>query len=87
MFFIYICPRLSSRVGLYVKIKDWKTIIIISLQMLVRTLHTCSVKFPDVATSIVPLVSKFFHVIPSFLLSTMYWVILFVVVKIWQLRF
>ncbi|RMX42493.1 hypothetical protein pdam_00020420 [Pocillopora damicornis] len=27
-------------------------------QMLVRTLHTCSVKFPDVAVSIVPLVSE-----------------------------
>lgn len=26
--------------------------------MLVRTLHTCSVKFPDVAVSIVPLVSE-----------------------------
>ena len=54
------------------------------LQMLVRTLHTCSVKFPDVATSIVPLVREFFHAVPSFLFSTMYWVILFVVVKIWQ---
>ena len=32
------------------------------MQMLVRTLHTCSVKFPDVAVSIVPLVSvHFFH--------------------------
>ncbi|CAH3033470.1 unnamed protein product [Porites lobata] len=28
-------------------------------QMLVRTLHTCSVKFPDVATSIVPLLMEF----------------------------
>ena len=30
------------------------------MQMLVRTLHTCSVKFPDVAVSIVPLVSVHF---------------------------
>lgn len=29
--------------------------------MLVRTLHTCSVKFPDVAVSIVPLVSESNH--------------------------
>lgn len=31
------------------------------LQMLVRTLHTCSVKFPDVANSIVPLVGIINH--------------------------
>ena len=66
------------------KLKIEKLSWLLFSQMLVRTLHTCSVKFPDVATSIVPLVSEFFHAVPSFLFSTMYWVILFVVVKIWQ---
>jgi hypothetical protein len=30
-------------------------------QILVRTLHQCTVKFPDVATSIIPVVSVLTH--------------------------
>ena len=35
-------------------------VALLFVQMLVRTLHTCSVKFPDVAVSIVPLVRENF---------------------------
>ena len=30
-------------------------------QLLVRTLHQCTVKFPDVANTIIPVVSKHIH--------------------------
>ena len=50
-----VCSLLHSK---FISIKQF--FYLLFMQMLVRTLHTCSVKFPDVAVSIVPLVSADF---------------------------
>lgn len=56
--FVIVCSLLHSN---FISINYVQQLFcLLFMQMLVRTLHTCSVKFPDVAVSIVPLVSVHF---------------------------
>ena len=62
--FVIVCSLFHSK---FISISYVQQLFcLLFMQMLVRTLHTCSVKFPDVAVSIVPLVSVHFVMTGNF---------------------